>query len=83
MYNLMKVVGIFRGGGDTKFSMFAELTCVWLIGVPMALLGSLVLKLSVVYVVCMILTEEVVKTIIARRRFKSEKWVHNIIHQIK
>ncbi len=83
MYNLMKVVGIFRGGGDTKFSMFAELTSVWLIGVPMALLGSLVLKLSVVYVVCMILTEEVVKTIIVRRRFKSEKWVHNIIHQIK
>lgn len=83
MYNLIKIVGIFRGGGDTKFAMLTELSSVWLVGVPMALIGSLVLKLPVVYVVWMILTEEVVKTVICRRRFKSKKWVHNVIHQIE
>ncbi len=83
MYNLMKIVGVFRGGGDTKFAMFTEMGCVWLIGVPMALIGSRVLHLSVFYVVWMILTEEVVKAVICRHRFKSEKWVHNVIHHIE
>lgn len=83
MYNLMKIVGIFRGGGDTKFAMLTEMGAVWLVGVPLALLGSLVLKLSVVYVVWMLSTEEVVKAIICHRRFKSEKWLHNLIHEIK
>lgn len=83
MYNLIKIVGVFRGGGDTRFAMFAELFSVWMIGVPMALIGSLILKLPVVFVVWMILTEEVVKAIICRKRFKSEKWVHNVIEHIK
>jgi len=82
MYNLMKIVGIFRGGGDTKYCMFTEIGCVWLVGVPLAVIGSVVLKLPVVYVIMMLSMEEVVKSVLNYRRFKSEKWVHNIIHQI-
>lgn len=82
VYNLMKIVGVFRGGGDTKFAMISEMMCVWLIGVPLAIFGSLVLELSVVYVVWMLSTEEVVKAVVCYKRFKSGKWLHNIIHEI-
>lgn len=82
VFNLMMIVGILRGGGDTKFAMFAEIGIVWLVGVPLGLFGSIVLKLSVVYVVWMIMTEELVKSVVGFFRLKSGKWVHNVIHHI-
>lgn len=82
VFNLMMIVGILRGGGDTKYAMGMEILIVWLVGVPLAITGSLILKLSVVYVVLMLLTDELVKTIVGYRRLKSNKWVHNIISEI-
>lgn len=82
VYNLMNIVGVFRGGGDTKFAMLSEMLSVWLIGVPLAIIGSVVLKFPVVYVVMMLSLEEVVKSIIGYKRFKSGKWLHNIISEI-
>lgn len=83
VFNLMMVVGILRGGGDTRYAMNMEIFIVWLVGVPLALLGAMVLKLSVVYVVWMLLTEEVVKSLVGYKRLKSNKWLHNVIHTIK
>lgn len=79
VFNLMMVVGILRGGGDTRYAMLMELSCVWLVGVPLAVVSSVFLKLSVVYVVWLFSTEELVKVIGNYRRFKSKKWVHNVI----
>ena len=79
VFNLMMVVGILRGGGDTRYAMLMELSCVWLVGVPLAVVSSVLLKLSVVYVVWLFSTEELVKVIGNYRRFKSKKWVHNVI----
>lgn len=79
VFNLMMVVGILRGGGDTRYAMLMELSCVWLVGVPLAVVSSVLLKLSVIYVVWLFSTEELVKVIGNYRRFKSKKWVHNVI----
>lgn len=51
-FNGTLIVGVLRGGGDTKFSMLLEMGCVWLVGVPLAFLGALVFKLPVYYVFC-------------------------------
>jgi len=32
VFNLMMIVGVLRGGGDTKFAMTMEIISVWLIG---------------------------------------------------
>lgn len=83
VFNLMMVVGILRGGGDTKFAMTTEIVCVWLIGVPLALFGSIVLDLPVVYLVWLFSTEELIKAILNFRRLISHKWVHNVIAKIQ
>ncbi|MBN2797103.1 MAG: MATE family efflux transporter [Clostridia bacterium] len=82
VFNLMLIVGIFRGGGDTRFAMVVETSCVWGVGVPLALMSALIFKLNVVYVVWLLSTEELVKAVINAHRFKSEKWVHNVISHI-
>ncbi|MDD7201723.1 MAG: MATE family efflux transporter [Sphaerochaetaceae bacterium] len=72
------VTGILRAGGDTRFSMFCELGCVWLVGVPMAFLGSAVLHLPMWQVYLMVYLEEVAKAIFGLARIRSGKWLHNL-----
>lgn len=81
-FNATLVVGVLRGGGDTKFSMILEMACVWLVGVPLAFLGALVLKFPVHYVYLMVTLEEVVKAFIGLIRVKSKRWVTNVIHDM-
>lgn len=78
-FNSIMVVGILRGGGDTKFSMYMETACVWLIGVPLSLVAVKVLNLSIVWVMCFVMMDEVCKAIIGIYRFKSKKWIKQVI----
>jgi Na+-driven multidrug efflux pump len=54
------------------------MSSVWLIGVPVALIGGFVLHLPVYYVYALVLLEEVVKLSIVIPRFISRKWIHNL-----
>ncbi len=73
------IVGILRSGGDTKYCMFLDLSMVWLMGIPLAFFTVLVLKLPIYWAMCIVLTEEIMKVIIAARRFKSKKWINILI----
>ena len=79
LYNGINITGTLRGGGDTRFAMMAECSCVWLVAVPLAFLASQVLHVPIFIAVLMIKSEEVVKCIILTRRFISKKWVNNVI----
>lgn len=82
IFNVILIVGIFRSGGDTKFSMFLEMGSVWLVGVPLAFFGAGVLKIPVYYVVALVSVEEVVKALIGIPRFVSKRWVKNVIEHM-
>lgn len=77
-HNSTLIVGIFRGGGDTRYSMLLEMSCVWLIGVPMAFLGSLVFKFPLHFVYLMASCEEFAKAAIGLPRVISKKWIKNV-----
>lgn len=78
--NMMTIVGILRSGGDTRFALFADTGSMWLIGVPMALLGGLILHLPIYWVVAMVLVaDEGVKCTISLRRVRSGRWIHNVL----
>lgn len=78
-FNATLIVGVLRGGGDTKFSMILEMGSVWLVGVPLAFWGALVLKLPVHLVSVLVCMEEVIKAAIGMPRIISKKWVTNVI----
>jgi len=82
MLTSLFIVGILRSGGDTRFSLFLEIGSVWGIGVPLAFIGAVFLKLPVYIVVAMIYFEEVVKLILVLPRFKSKKWIRNLVDNI-
>ena len=81
MFNMINIVGILRGGGDTKFSMYLEMGAIWLLGVPSAFLGGLVWKLPIYTVYALTMIEELCKVLIGIHRIVSRKWIHNLTHQ--
>ena len=78
-YNVVMIVGIFRGGGDTLYSTLVQLGTVWFYAVPMAFLAAIVFKLPITFVYLLICTEEFIKICFERRRLKSGKWIKNVI----
>lgn len=74
--NLVSIVGILRAGGDTRFSMIVEMGSVWLIGVPLAFIGGLVLHLPLFGVYLFIAIEEIFKFTTSIIRIRGGKWIH-------
>lgn len=77
--NMVIIVGILRSGGDTKASLVIDLVGVWFVGLPMGILGGLILKLDIEYVYAMVMLEELVKLGLCFIRFFSKKWIKNIV----
>lgn len=77
-WNTVNIVGILRGGGDTKFAFFTEMGSVWLVGVPCAIISGLVFKLPIYWVCLIVCMDEISKIAISTPRIISKKWVHNL-----
>ncbi len=77
--NFILFVGVLRAGGDTRFAMFMEIFSIWVIGVPAALIGGFVLNLPVYGVYLLVFSEEIVKAFIIFRRYRSRKWMHDLV----
>lgn len=78
MFNYVNVVGVLRSGGDTRMCLIIDTSGVWLIGIPLAFLGGLVLKQPIYIVYAMVLLEEVYKTIVGYLRYRQKKWLRNL-----
>lgn len=73
------IVGILRSGGDVRYSLWLDVGTLWLIGLPMAVLGGLLLKLGVPFVYLMAQADSAAKVFIGFRRFWSKKWIRNLV----
>ncbi len=80
IYNTVMIIGILRGGGDTTYGSILQAFTLWLVGIPLAAFAAFVLKLPVYYVVMFAMIEEIVKLFIMMNRFKSFKWIKNMVN---
>lgn len=77
-FNVLMIVGVFRGGGDTTYSMLVQLGTVWFFAIPIGFLGAVYFKLPLAPVFFLLCSEEIVKIVFELKRFKSGKWMKNI-----
>ncbi len=78
-FNAVNIVGILRAGGDAVFSMLLDILGMWLIGVPLAAMGGLYFHLALPAVYLMLQLDEVTKFFIGLFRFRSKKWIRNLV----
>lgn len=79
-YNVVMIVGVFRGGGDTTYSMLVQAGTIWFFAVPMAFIGAMFLSVPIYVVYFLICLEEIVKIFFEFARLHSGKWVRNVIN---
>lgn len=80
-FNVLLVIGILRSGGDTKYALFLELGCMWLVSIPLTFIAAL--KGAPIYVLVLLTySEEIVKFIFGVPRALSKKWAANIVKEI-
>lgn len=78
--NLLFFLGMMRSGGDTRFAYIMDAGSMWLVGVPLALVGAFVLHLPVYFVYLLVMMDEALKFFVSVWRFRSRRWIHNLIH---
>lgn len=79
MFNFINIVGVLRCGGDTKIAMILDITAVWLVGIPLAVISGLFLDLPIYLVYLFVSFEEIYKFVLGFIRYKKKIWVKNII----
>lgn len=77
-FNGFMVVGVFRGGGDTRFGLILDVSVMWFLTIPLGALAAFVFKWPVPVVYVILMADEFVKMPIAYGRYRSQKWLHNI-----
>lgn len=82
-FNVLMIVGVFRGGGDTTYSMLVQLGTVWFFAIPIGFLGAVYFKLSLPIVFFLLCSEEIVKIVFELKRFRSGKWMKNIASSLE
>jgi putative MATE family efflux protein len=80
MFNFSVFIGALRAGGDTRFALLMEFSSMWLVGVPAAYVGAFIFHLPVYFVYLMVMLEELTKAFISGWRFKSLKWIHDLVN---
>ena len=70
--------GILRGGGDTKFCMFADAAFLWIVSIPVGALCGLVLHTDPFVIYIALKLDWAIKSIVCLWRVKSRKWMRRV-----
>ncbi|MCR1897900.1 MATE family efflux transporter [Irregularibacter muris] len=78
-FNVLVIVGVLRGGGDTTYSMLVQLGTIWCFAIPVGYIAAVYFKLPLEQVFFIICLEEVAKIGFEAKRLKSKKWIKNVV----
>lgn len=76
--NTVTINGVLDGGGDTLFDMYSLIVCMWIIAIPLALVGAFVLHWTPLAVYACTCLDEVGKIPWVMKRFRKYKWVQDL-----
>ena len=76
--NTLYIVGIFRGGGDTRYGLYMEMAALWGCSVFFGAIAAFVFHLSVPAVFAVILIDEYIKLPFNIWRYRSLKWLRDV-----
>jgi len=72
------IVGTFRGGGDTKFGMYADMILVWFVSTPLGFVAGLVLGLPLPIVLLCLKVDEMIKAGLCLWKVRGSNWIKSV-----
>lgn len=76
--NCTALIGVLRGGGDTRFVLYADVVFMWFISIPLGFLTGLYLDWPVWAVYIVLKSDEVLKVIASVIRVLRGNWINDI-----
>ena len=76
--DIVNIIGVLRGGGDTKLALCLDGGGMWLINIPMSILLGLVLKAPAPLVFLSMRCDAFIKIFIEIWRIASGKWIRTV-----
>ena len=80
-YNLTAIVGLFRGGGDTRFGFFADTLGLWVYAIPIGALLIFAFSCSPPTVYLAMRLEDVFKSAISFLRLRKGRWIRQLTRE--
>ena len=77
-FDITNITGVLRAGGDSRMASIIDLSCQWIIAVPLTFLTALVLGAPVAVVCLCIQSENVCKCPWGLVRLRSRKWINDV-----
>lgn len=76
--SMQYIVGILRGGGDTRFAMLADTGFLWFVSLPLGYIAGFKLGWAPPLVYLVLKSDEILKVIACTWRVQCTKWVKNV-----
>lgn len=74
----MLTKGVLRGGGDTRFLMFADIAFMWICSIPLGYLAAFVWHMSPFWIYLFLKIDYIIKTLICAWRLRGDKWMRMV-----
>ncbi len=76
--DVVNIIGILRGGGDTRFTLVLDAMSIWCVSIPLGLLAAFVFKFPPVFIYLAIRMDSFFKVCFSLPRVLSGKWIRNV-----
>lgn len=76
--NTTAIVGVMRGGGDTRTAMIFDFMPMWLISIPLGAIVAHIIKLPVWWVYACLMSDEVIKSGFCLLYIRTKRWIRNV-----
>lgn len=76
--DIISIIGILRGGGDTKLALALDGGGMWVINIPMGILTGLVLKIPAQWIFLAMRSDSFIKIFIELKRITSGRWIRAV-----
>ena len=80
--NTVLIASLFRCGGDSRYGMILDVSCMWGFAVPLGLISAFVLKLPPLTVYILMCTDEFAKMPFALHHYRSGNWIRNLTREM-
>jgi len=80
VFNLLRIVGVLRAGGDNKFCLITDTVVMWGVGLPLYAMAVFVGGWSFTFLYALMFLEDALKFLPVYFRIKKRKWMKNLTH---
>lgn len=78
MFNMMRIIGVLRAGGDNRFTLYVDTIVMWGFGLPLFIGAVMYTNWSFVVLYSLLFVEDALKFLPVWQRIRSRKWMINL-----